>query len=348
MTRSFHRRSSDVEPIPFPVLIADIGGTHARLAILSQPHSPIRQFPTVQTTDYPNFATAATRAVLDATAIMPKSLLIALAGPLHPQATKLTNADWVIDPAALRDALNLEVVITFNDFEALALSLPHLSDDQLTKIGGGEAKSREPRVVLGPGTGLGVAALAYADKRFTPIAGEGGHISLGPESDQDFAIWPHLERVGGRISGESILCGSGLARLYRAVARSKGSADDSCRTGPEVTDRLAKGDPVASETVDLFVTYLGRFAGDLALVFLAKGGVYIAGGVAPRFAERFQTGRFRAAFEAKAPHAAILQDIPTWLITEQKPAMWGLSAVAQMPERFAIDLSARRWTAKRS
>lgn len=345
MTKTQSRRASDIQPIPFPVLIADIGGTNARLAVLSQPYSPLREFPTVSTADYPDFAAAATANVLDATAIMPKSLLIALAGPLDPSASKLTNADWVIDPKQIIEALNLETVVTFNDFEALALSLPHLSDDQMIKTGGGEPQSRSPRVVVGPGTGLGVAALVYADKRFTPIGGEGGHISLGPETERDFEVWQHLERVGGRISGEAVLSGNGLARLYRAIARCHGCPDDSCRSGPTVSERLAGGDPVAEETVDLFLEYLGRIAGDLGLIFLAKGGVYIAGGIAPRFAERFDRGAFRRGFEEKAPHAAILRQMPTYLITEPKPAVWGLSAVAQMPERFAIDLSERRWTA---
>lgn len=344
MTKSPTRRASDIHPIPFPVLIADIGGTNARLSILSQPYSPMREFPTVHTSDFPDFATAAEKTVLDATAIMPKALLVALAGPLNANATKLTNADWVIDPERLREDLNLEVVITFNDFEALALSLPHLGDDQVQQIGGGVARTREPRVVLGPGTGLGVAALIYADRRFTPIGGEGGHVSLAPVSPRDFEVWPHIEPVGGRISGEAILSGDGLARLYRAVCRANGAPDDTCRSGPDVSVRLDQGDPVAEETVELFITYLGRLAGDLALVFLAKGGVYIAGGVGPRFRERFASGAFRKGFEEKAPHEAIMRQIPTFLITEPKPAVVGLSAVAQMPERFAIDLTHRRWS----
>lgn len=344
MTRTPSRRRSDIKPIPFPVLIADIGGTNARLAILSQPHSPVRHFETVHTKDYPDFASAATAAVLDATAIMPKALLIALAGPINETTTKLTNADWVIDPQALCEELNLEVVVAFNDFEAQALALPQLSDDQLFKVGGGRPRPREPRVVLGPGTGLGVAALVYADRRYTPIGGEGGHVAMGPETERDYQIWPHIDRIGGRVSGEQLLCGNGLARIYRAIASADGKPDPTCVDGPAVSERLDAGDPIAEEAVELFLTYLGRLAGDLALVFLAKGGVYIGGGIAPRLIDRLESGAFRRAFEAKAPHEAIMRDIPTYVVTEPKPAVWGLAAIAQLPERFAIDLSHRRWT----
>lgn len=341
MTRPPSRRASDFPSIPYPVLIADIGGTNVRFAILSQPYSPLREFPTVQTTAFEDFASAASATVLDATAIMPRSLLIAFAGPISPSRVKLTNAHWVLEPDALKEDLNLETVVMFNDFEALALSLPSLDEHQLVPIGEGSNTARAPRLVVGPGTGLGVAALLYADQRYTPLAGEGGHISFGPSTERDFQIWPNIERMHGRVSAEALLSGNGLVRLYKAVARTEGKDDTVCRFGADVTARLDMGDEVAEEAVNLFQAYLGRVAGDLALVFLAKGGVYLAGGIAPRLAERFPTGPFRENFEAKAPHHEILSAIPTFLITEPKPAVWGLAALAQMPERFALDMTNR-------
>lgn len=343
MTPVPRRRDGDIEPIPFPVLIADIGGTNARFAILSEAHSPLRTFPTVRTADFPDLASAASATVLDTTATLPRSLLVALAGPITGASTKLTNADWVIDPEGTREALGLDTVVTFNDFEALALSLPSLTDEQLLAVGGGEAVTREPRVVLGPGTGLGVAALVYSDRRYTPIAGEGGHVSVGPETEEDFRIWPHLERHHGRITGEALLSGNGMARLYRAVAKANGQDGTWCRHGAEVTQAAKEGDATANATVELFLTHLGRLAGDLALVFLAKGGVYIAGGIAPRLVDRFGGSPFREAFEAKAPHRAIMERIPTFVITEPTPAIAGMATFATMPERFALDLRGRRF-----
>lgn len=336
------RRSSEISPFPYPVLIADIGGTNVRFAILSQPYAPLREFPTIRTSAFPDFAAAASATVLDATAIMPRSLLMALAGPPDPVSMKLTNADWQLDPAALQDALNLDTIVTFNDFEALALSLPHLGEGDLRQIGGGTAVPREPRVAVGPGTGLGVAALLYADKRYTPLGGEGGHVSLGPETPRDYAIFPHIERPCGRVSAETILCGRGLMRVYNAILKADGREDAPATRGADVGERFASGDPVAIEALELFFTYLGRVAGDMALIFLAKGGVYIAGGICPRYAEALEASAFRAAFEAKAPHEGLLSQIPTYLITERKPAVRGLAALAQIPERFAFDLTKRR------
>jgi glucokinase len=345
MTRTPRRRTGDTAPVPFPVLIADIGGTNARFSILSEAHAPLRAFPLVRTADHPDFTTAATATVLDTTAIMPRALLLALAGPITGPRAKMTNADWVIDPEAIREALNLDTVVLFNDFEALALALPALKDDQLLTIGGGESEAREPRVVLGPGTGLGVAALIYSNRQYTPIAGEGGHVSVGPQSERDFAIWPHLQRHHGRITGEALLSGNGMARIYRAVALADGGDGDWCSHGAEVTLAAAEGDPVAREAVELFLTYLGRLAGDMALVFLAKGGVYIAGGIAPRLIDRFADSGFREAFEAKAPHRAIMTSIPTYVVTEPQPAVAGMASFATLPERFAVDLRGRRFGA---
>ncbi|MEM7695306.1 MAG: glucokinase [Pseudomonadota bacterium] len=343
MTQVLRRRANDIVPVPFPVMIADIGGTNARLAVLPDTHSKLRPFPTVQTAEYDGFAQAADAAVLDATAMMPRALLIALAGPLRDGPMKLTNASWVIDPAKLLHELHLETVIVFNDFEALSLSLPALEGDQIVQIGAGTAEPRQPRVVLGPGTGLGVAALVYGDQSYTPLAGEGGHTTMGPVTKRDLEIWPHLEGRGGRVSGECLLSGDGLVRIFRAVAAVEGVDPTACGVGADVTTRADQGDPVAREAVMLFLGYLGRLSGDLALVFMAKGGVYIAGGIPPRLAHYFEASAFRAEFEAKAPHEALMARIPTFLVTEPRPAVAGLATFATMPERFAIDLSGRRF-----
>ena len=133
--------------------------------------------------------------------------------------------------------------------------------------------------------------------------------------------------------------------VYRALAASGGLEASDCRRGEEVTRRADAGDAMADEAIELFLTYLGRLAGDLALLFLPKGGVYVAGGIAPRLTERFEKSGFRAAFEAKQPHVSLLEDIPTFVVTAPRPALAGLAAFAIMPERFAVDLSGRRFEA---
>ena len=337
-----NRRSDDLRPVPFPVLMADIGGTNVRFGLLVEAHSPVRHFPTVQITDFPDFATAAAETVLNATAVMPETLLLAIAAHVAALRTKLTAASRTMEPAALKEEMNLTSVITVNDFEALAMALPALHSDQVIPIGEAEPRDREPRVVLGAGTGLGVGSIVWAGRRAVPIAGEGGHVGFGPATARDFEIWPHLERLHGRVSGETLLSGNGLVRLYRAVCAVNGAAGGNSAEGSDVTSAAEAGDPQADEKLDLFVEYLGRRAGDFALLLLARGGIYIGGVIAPRIPERLSSPRFRAAFEGRAPHRAILEKIPTFLITEPRPAFTGLAAFAVLPERYAVDLSARR------
>ena len=337
--------STDIAPIAFPVLIADIGGTNVRFAIQPEPHAPLLEFDTVGTGDFADFTEAVRQTVLPAAAERPRSVLMAIAGPVTPGPMKLTNAEWVITPDVIVRDLALATLIVFNDFEALSLSLPSLGEGQLMPIGRGEAMPRKPRLVLGPGTGLGVAGLMYGDDAYTPLAGEGGHMSFGPETERDYEIWPHLERVGGRISGEAVLSGNGLARLYRGLAASEGLDRSDCRSGADVTRRAEAGEALADEAIELFLTYLGRYAGDLALVFIPEGGVYIAGGIAPRLKDRFEKSGFRAAFETKAPHTKILTRMPTYLVTEPRPAVAGMAAFASEPHKFMVDLSGRRFGA---
>lgn len=345
MTIPTARHQSETAPIAFPVLIADIGGTNVRFSMLPEPGAPLEVFETVATGDFADFSEAARKTVLDHTALRPKSVLMAIAGPVNVVPMRLTNAHWVIDPADIAAKLSLKTVIVLNDFEALSLSLPALRDDQLVQIGVGRVAQRKPRLVLGPGTGLGVGALHYGEPYFIPLPGEGGHMTIGPESERDFEIWPHLEKVNGRVSGEALLSGNGLARLYRGMALAAGREEANCRSGADVTARALAGEALADEAVDLFLTYLGRYAGNLALVFLPEGGVFIAGGIAPRLADRFEKSGFRAAFEAKEPHEAMLKTVPTFLVTEPRPAIAGMATFAEMPERFMMDFTGRRFDA---
>lgn len=337
------RVPGDLSVLPFPVLFADIGGTNARFAILSDAHAELRHFDTVETRSYDTIEAALADAVMARTSLRPRALVFAVAGPIGPDRTQLTNCPWVVEPRALIDAFDLDHVILFNDFEALALALPGLSDKDLVPIGGGLPPASGTKVVIGPGTGLGAAGLIHAAHTFVPVAGEGGHIDLAAITARDRAIWPHIERPGERVSGETIVCGSGLLRLYRAVA----VADDLepiCDTPAAVTAAAEAGDPVARETLELFAVHLGRVAGNLALAFLAKGGVYLAGGIAPRIADVLARGGFRAAFEDKDPHEALLAAMPTALIIHERPALAGLVDFARTPTRFGVHLEGRHWT----
>ncbi len=335
-------RTGTAPLVPLPAIVADIGGTSARFAVVGadgEPSNPTK----VAVADHPSLEAALTMA-LSAAPQRPRSAVFALAGLVRGDRARLTNGSWVADPRSLLADHGLSDVVIVNDFEALALSLPFLAADHLVRVGEGVADPDGTRLVIGPGTGLGAAGLLKVDGRWLPVRGEGGHIDFGPRTARDAELWPYLDRIGGRVSAEWLLSGPGLLRLHRAVARSHGSDADYGASADITAAALAGTDPIAREALDLFAAYLGRYAGDLALVFMPAGGVFIGGSIAPAMAGWLRTSGFRASFADKAPHGAILADLTTAIITHPTPALLGLATLVTDPTRFAVDLSGRRWS----
>lgn len=334
--------------LKFPVLIGDIGGTNARFAILVDANAEPREFPGVGTADHASLDEAIQAAVFDRTSVRPRSALLAIAAPVEGDEVALTNHGWVARPKDMLETFGLDEVVLVNDFEAQALGVVALGPDDMERIGGGEpedeADDEASRVVLGPGTGLGVAGLVHARAMWIPVPGEGGHVDIGPRTPRDFAVFPHLETIEGRISGEQILCGRGLVNLYRAVAAADGVAAPLASPAEITAAALSGEDGVAVEALDMFVTCLGRLAGDLALIFMARGGVYLTGGIAQKIVPALKSGRFRAAFDDKAPHGALLRAMPVHVVTHPLAALVGLAAYARTPSRFGIELGGRRWS----
>lgn len=338
-----HATKDDEHLFEFPVLVGDIGGTNARFALLVDRNIDPQHFPIVQTADFPTIDAAIQQTVLDHTSVMPRTAILAVAGPVDSDEIDLTNSPWVVRPRQLISNLGFKDVTVLNDFEAQALAIVSLSPEHLEQIGGRSEELTATRVVLGPGTGLGVAGLIRTQKTWLPVPGEGGHVDIGPRSQRDYEIFPHIERIEGRVAAEQILCGRGLRNLYRAICAAD-KVTPELDTPAAITDAgLDKSNPQAIETLDLFVTYLGRLAGDLALVFMAQGGVYLSGGIPQRILPALKSGSFRAAFDDKAPHRLIVQDIPIHVITYQLAALAGLSAFARFPSLFEVSTSGRRW-----
>jgi glucokinase len=325
-----------------PTLVADIGGTNARFALVGSDGRLGRDV-SIATSDFDDITMALDRGVLPALGEQPRAAVLALAAPIEGDQATLTNGQWTIEPKQLMAAFDLEEIALLNDFEALALSVPFLDDDMLMSIGGGLAQPDAPKLIIGPGTGLGVAALVPVEGRWLPIATEGGHTDFGPVDRRDFEIWPNLFGADGRISAEMLLSGPGIERLYVGVTRTNGGMANPL-PAPEIVNRAVAGtDADAVETIELFCSYLGRFAGSMSLLFLARGGVYIGGGIAPRIAEQLQTGRFRQTFEDKHPFNALVGSIATSLIIEPEPALLGLARFVADPSRFIVDLTKRTW-----
>jgi glucokinase len=234
-------------------------------------------------------------------------------------------------------------VTVVNDFEAQALAVASLSDEHQIQLGRGTQLEGHSKVVLGPGTGLGVAGLVHALHAWIPVPGEGGHVDLGPRSDRDLEIFPHIERIEGRVSAEQILCGRGLVNLYRAICVADGVEPIYADPADVSVKGLSGENAQATEAVSLFATYLGRVAGDMACIFMARGGVYLAGGIPQKILPALQRPEFRAAFEDKAPHTALLSTIPTYVMTHPLAALAGLSTYARTPSRFGVATDGRRW-----
>ena len=342
-------------PPQFPVLIGDIGGTNARFEIVSDRLAEPRSFGKVKVADHPTIADAIQRAVLDRTSEWPRSAILAGAGPIRDDGLDLTNSHWTIRPPELIAETGVDDVVLVNDFEAQAFALTALNEEDYLAVGGGTRERGRNAVVLGPGTGLGVAGLVHAADTWVPVPGEGGHVDLGPRSAEEARIWEHLDAVpslngaDGRVSAEQMLSGRGIINIYGAIERATGREgrlrNETCEPAAISAAAMDGSDAVSVATLDLFCRVLGRVAGDLALTFLAHGGVHIGGGITQKIAPFVQASAFRAAFEDKAPHTEILRSIATVIVMHPVPALRGLAAFACTPDSYSLDMRGRRWSA---
>ncbi|CDN50483.1 glucokinase [Neorhizobium galegae] len=331
------------DKLPFPILIGDIGGTNARFSILLDAYAEPKPFPNVRTADYPTIDDAIQKIVLDSSSVQPRSAILAIAGPIDGDEIDLTNCDWVVRPKGMITQLGFEDVLVVNDFEAQALAVAAMPDEYRETLGPNNQPHMASRVVLGPGTGLGVAGLVYARHMWFPVPGEGGHVDVGPRSERDFEIFPHLKRIEGRVSAEEILSGRGVVNIYQAVCAADGLQPAFSDPADITAHGLGGSNSQAVETLSLFATYLGRVAGDMALIFMARGGVYLAGGISQKIIPALKGPEFRAAFEDKAPHTELMGTIPTFVVTHPQAALAGLASFARTPSAYGLSMDGRRW-----
>lgn len=309
------------------VLLGDIGGTTARFALWADGavgpvhHAWVRDHASIKDA-IAAFLTAGPRPVPVTAAVL------ALAAPVEGGRVALTNSPWVVDAAELCAAFGFDTVTLVNDFEAVAWSLPHLAGSDLVAVGGGAAVAGAPITVLGPGTGLGVAGLVPCADGLVVVPTEGGHATLAATNAREDRIIDHLRGRFGHVSNERVLSGPGLENLYAAIAALDG-APVATRTAPEITGHALDGScQVCREAVETFCALLGAVAGDLALLFRARGGVFVAGGIVPRLGAAFAASAFRDRFVAKGRFRDWLATIPTQVIVHPDVAFVGLGAVA--------------------
>lgn len=304
-------------------LVADIGGTNARFALLDAKGMPVK-IRVLECADYPDVG-AAIRAYMAKVEEQPVSAVVAIANPVTGDHIAMTNHHWSFSVQELKAELRLASLIVVNDFAALALALPSLTSKDLVQVGGGLAVPDEPIGVIGPGTGLGVSSLVKSGSLWQPLAGEGGHVTLAAANDFESDIIAAIRHRSGHVSAERILSGPGLSVLREAIGAMRKEVVEPI-TPEEITRRaLAGNDALCRETVTVFCSMLGTMAGNLALTLGARGGIYLGGGILPQLGIFFVQSQFRARFEEKGRFTSYLAAIPCYVIHAEYPALIGAS-----------------------
>jgi len=309
-----------------PRLLADIGGTNARFALETGP-GEIKSVQVYPCADYPGVAEVIKKYLKDTRIGRVNHAAIAIANPVDGDQVRMTNHDWSFSIEATRRTLGFDTLLVVNDFTALAMALPGLTDTQRVQVGGGARRPNSVIGLLGPGTGMGVSGLIPADDRWIALGSEGGHATFAPADEREDIVLQYARKKWSHVSFERVAAGPGIEVIYRALAgRDKKRVAANVDT-IEIVKRALDGEPLAAESVDVFCGILGTFAGNIAVTLGALGGIYIGGGVVPRLGEFFARSSFRKRFEAKGRFEAYLQNVPTYVITAEYPAFLGVSAI---------------------
>ncbi len=322
------------------VLAGDIGGTNTRLQMVELAPGALRVLAAhrYDSARYPGLVEVL-REFLDEPDVRAQgraaAACLALAGPVHAtgagEIVQFTNLPWAVDGAALARAFGFERLRLINDFQAIGYSIEALSPGDLVTLQPGAPQPRGTRAVIGAGTGLGQALMVWQGDRYEALASEGGHVDFAPADELQVELWRGLKARHGRAGYEHILSGTGLVGLYEFLARRSGRPAPM----PGASDPVAisdsarrRADPLAVEALDLFVRIYGAQAGNLALAAFATGGVYVAGGIAPRIIDKIKDGAFLRAFQDKGRLASLLQVIPVRVIMHSDAGLLGAACVA--------------------
>jgi glucokinase len=311
----------------FPRLLGDVGGTNARFGWQASPHSGIEHVLVLPCTAHASLE-AAVRAYLDLKQLpAPTACALGIATPITGDLVRMTNHHWSFSISEMQSRLGLARLKVINDFTALVLALPSIPLEHLVQVGGKSAPTFSPKALIGPGTGLGVSGLLPTDQNdhWVAIAGEGGHTTLAAQTEIEYRVIELIRQRYGHVSAERILSGPGLVDLYLALRQLQKQAPIDVTGAAEITARaLQDKDPLAYQCIEMFAGFLGSVAGDLALTLGARGGVYLGGGIVPRWLGWFETSAFRDRFEAKGRFSTYLKDIPVWVINApESPALLG-------------------------
>jgi glucokinase len=326
------------------ILAGDIGGTKALLLLAAlrqgRPEPVLERRYAVA--DFPGFSAMLARFVEECRPHRGGDACLAsacfgAAGPVSADCIQMTNLPWRLDADAIAAEFGIGRVLLVNDFEAAASGIEALASGDSAMLQRGEPLPHAARVVIGAGSGLGVAYALPQGQQYQVIAGEGGHAGFAPADDEQMRLWQSLHAQFGRVSVEHVVSGPGLARIYAFLCAGLAQAPalrESVRAeGAAAISRLAleQNDALACRALDLFIACYGAAAGDHALAVSARGGVYIAGGIAPKILGRLAAGGFMAAFNAKGVHAHLNLRMPVRVVTTERLGLLGAALIAARP-----------------
>jgi glucokinase len=324
---------------PIHGLVGDVGGTNARFALAHIEGGKVRVEDPIsyKAADYPtgDEAVEAYVAQLDP-ALRPRFAVVAAAGPIDDGAVTFTNnTAWKFSENGLAKAGGFARARLINDFTAQALAIDHLTDGDVRRVGpAGSPPARGTAAILGPGTGFGVAARVDDGETRATLTSEGGHMGLAAEDALEIEVLRRLTLAHGRVSVERVVSGPGLLNLYRTLADIKGEPA-TIQAPDQITKAALAGEPLAELALQRFCAFLGAVAGNFALAYGARKGVYISGGIAPDIFDFLANSDFRARFEAKGRMSDYVKAIPTFVVTQPHAALIGAASLLPTLEAAA-------------
>jgi glucokinase len=324
------------------ILAGDVGGTSTRLALIDEGNLAHAVYSHMyRSGDYESLQAIVEQFLAEVRECTPEQwparAAFGVAGAVDGRIARITNLPWRVDADRIAGRLEGAPVVLLNDFAAVGHAVPRLTSADLYSLGGGESRPREPIAVIGAGTGLGECFLVWTGARYQVVTTEGGHTDFAPRNPLEIRLLEHLSAKFGRVSYERVVSGQGIVNIYEFLRERERMAEPPALAGALRQDDpaavisragLAREYPICERALDLFVSVYGAEAGNLALKVLAKGGVYLAGGIAAKILPRLEEGGFRHAFEQKGRFTEFLQGVPVFVITHPRPGLLGAAIAA--------------------
>jgi glucokinase len=318
------------------ILAGDVGGTKTSLALFQREAQGLlrRRMATYRSSEHAGLDPILRDFLGDGAGV--ERACIGAAGPVEDGRCRLTNLDWEVDEASLRRTLGVRDAYIINDLQAMASSLPFLQESDRAMIQTG-ADSQGNMAVLAAGTGLGEGFLVGHGAGYLPLASEGGHVDFAPRDEREMRLHAFLRAKHGRVSVERVLSGPGLQEIYRFLREEEGMAEETgiaaevAGTEPQraiVRHGLAGGPGACAEALRIFCSLYGAEAGNLVLQYLATGGVYLGGGIAPAILPALRRGEFLAAFLDKGRMRNLLSRVPVMVILDPAAPLLGAASFA--------------------